>query len=125
MKNLISRLAGSLMAIALLASGCATTGVGSAGRQAGAQLPVSEQTPKNETEQRAKVHTELGALYFVDGRAAVALEEARIALSVDANYAPAYNLLGLVHMSLNEPGLAEGNFRQALRIAPGENYCLL
>lgn len=120
MKNLISRRAGSLMAIALLASGCATTGVGSADSQAGAQLPVSEQTPKNETEQRAKVHTELGAMYFVDGRAAVALEEARIALSVDANYAPAYNLLGLVHMSLNEPGLAEGNFRQALRIAPGD-----
>nr|QLG20390.1 type IV pilus biogenesis protein PilF [uncultured bacterium]QLG20603.1 type IV pilus biogenesis protein PilF [uncultured bacterium] len=120
MNFLTTRLMGGLIGFALLVSGCATTGVGNSVRQEGAQLPVSEQTPKNETQQRAKVHTELGALYFVDGRAAVALEEARIALSVDANYAPAYNLLGLVHMSLNEPRLAEENFRQALRIAPGD-----
>lgn len=120
MRNLTARLAGASMVIVLLVSGCATTGAGPADRQEGAQLPVSEQTPKSETQSRAKVHTELGALYFADGRAAVALEEARIALSVDSSYAPAYNLLGLVHMSLNEPKLAEENFRQALRIAPGD-----
>jgi type IV pilus assembly protein PilF len=48
------------------------------------------------------------------------MEEARIALSADSNYAPAYNLLGLTHMVLNESRLAEDNFDMAMRLAPGD-----
>jgi type IV pilus assembly protein PilF len=55
---------------------------------------------------------------MLDGRYAIAMEEARIALSADSNYAPAYNLLGLTHMVLNEPRLAEDNFDMAMRLAP-------
>jgi Tfp pilus assembly protein PilF len=55
-------------------------------------------TAATDQQQRAKVHTELGSLYLLDGRSAIALEEARIAIAADANYAPAYNLLGLTHM---------------------------
>lgn len=101
-------------------AGCTTTGVGPASQREGAKQAVSESTPKNEGQQRAKIHVELGALYLVDGRPAVAMEEARIALSADPSYAPAYNLLGLVHMGLGEPKLAEENFRQALQLAPGD-----
>jgi type IV pilus assembly protein PilF len=57
---------------------------------------------------------------MLDGRYAIAMEEARIALSADSNYAPAYNLLGLTHMVLNEPRLAEDNFDMAMRLAPGD-----
>lgn len=103
--------------IALLLGGCAITGGGSG---QGAQQAVSAQPAESEQEKRAKVHTELGSLYMLDGRSAVALEEARIALSADPNYAPAYNLLGLIHMGLNEPRLAEGNFEKALKLAPGD-----
>lgn len=101
----------------LLLAGCTTIGPGSG---QGAQQAVSAQPAEGEQQQRAKVHTELGSLYMLDGRSAIALEEARIALSADPNYAPAYNLLGLTHMVLNEPRLAEDNFQRALRLAPGD-----
>ncbi|MCX7156758.1 MAG: type IV pilus biogenesis/stability protein PilW [Rhodocyclales bacterium] len=101
----------------LLLAGCTTTGFGSG---QGAQQAVSAQPAESEQQQRAKVHTELGSLYALDGRSAIALEEARIALSADPNYAPAYNLLALTHMSLNESRLAEDNFQKALNLAPGD-----
>ncbi|MDP1612607.1 MAG: type IV pilus biogenesis/stability protein PilW [Sulfuritalea sp.] len=101
----------------VLLAGCTVTGGGSG---QGAQQAVSAQPAASEQQQRAKVHTELGSLYMLDGRAAIALEEARIALSADSGYAPAYNLLGLTHMSLNETQLAEENFRKAMSLAPGD-----
>lgn len=110
----------TVLGAALSIGGCTSTGTGPAAMKEGAEQAVSERTPGNEMQQRAKVHTELGALYLLDGRSAVALEEARIALSADSNYAPAYNLLGLTHMTLNEPHLAEENFEKALRLAPGD-----
>jgi type IV pilus assembly protein PilF len=107
----------SILAFALvwLLTGCVTTATGP-----GAQQAVSAQPAQGEQQQRAKVHTELGSLYMLDGRSAIALEEARIALSADSNYAPAYNLLGLTYMVLNENRLAEENFETALRMAPGD-----
>lgn len=98
-------------------AGCASTSGPPAMRE-GAERAVSERAPASDTQQRAKVHTELGSLYLLDGRPAVALEEAKIALNADSGYAPAYNLLGLTHMNLNEPKLAEENFGKALRLAP-------
>ncbi|TRZ91738.1 MAG: type IV pilus biogenesis/stability protein PilW [Rhodocyclaceae bacterium] len=105
------------LGLAVMLAGCTATGPGSG---QGAQQAVSAQPAESEQQQRAKVHTELGSLYMLDGRSAIALEEARIALAVDPNYAPAYNLLGLTHMVLNESRLAEDNFQQALRLAPGD-----
>lgn len=100
--------------------GCTATGGGSSSWGEGARPPASAEAPTTEARQRAKVHTELGSLYLQDSRFAVALEEARIALAADSDYAPAYNLLGLTHMFMNEPRLAEENFMRALRSAPGD-----
>lgn len=105
------------LGLAVLLAGCTVTGSG-AGE--GARQAASAQPPENDQQQRAKVHYELGSLYMLDGRWAIALEEARIALSADPNYAPAYNLLGLTHMAMNEPRLAEDNFEKALSLAPGD-----
>lgn len=107
------------LCMALLLAGCTATG-GGLGSGEGAQQPTSSKPAENEQQQRAKVHTELGSLYMLDGRYAIAMEEARIALAADSNYAPAYNLLGLIHMVLNEPRLSEENFGMALRLAPGD-----
>lgn len=103
--------------MALLVAGCTAIGGGSG---QGAQQAVSAKPAESEQQQRAKVHTELGSLYMLDGRSAIALEEARIALSADPNYAPAYNLLALTHMGLGEARLAEDNFQKALSLAPGD-----
>lgn len=107
-----------LAAAATFITGCTVTGFGGGGE--GARQPMSLEAPGNEARERAKVHTELGALYLQDGRFAIAMEEARIALAADAGYAPAYNLLGLTHMYLGENKLAEEHFEQALNTAPGD-----
>jgi len=97
-----------------------------------AQSPASSSTQANTVEtgtmtgeagdprNRARVHTELASAYFERGNMGVALEELRIAISADANYAPAYNVLGLVHMDLRENAVAQQHFERGLRIAPND-----
>lgn len=81
---------------------------------------MSQQTLTTDAQRRAKNHTELGVLYLQQGRHAIALEEARIALESDSTYAPAYDLLGLTHQDLRESALAEQHFLHGLRLAPGD-----
>ena len=105
----------SILAVAtVLMAGCA--GIA----QHEPEEPVLQQPATSEASQRAKVHTELGSLYLMRGNLGVALEEARTAISADANYAPAHNLMGLVHMQLRENQLAERSFERALALAPAD-----
>lgn len=69
---------------------------------------------------RAKIHTELGAMYFQGGNMAVALDELRIALNVDSSYYPALSVRGLVYAALKEYARAEDDFQRALSIAPND-----
>jgi len=71
-------------------------------------------------EKSAKTHTELGSLYLQAGNLAVALEEARLAAATDPTYAPALNLLGIVHLMLNEMPQARASFERAVQLAPGD-----
>jgi len=73
-----------------------------------------------EPRNRARLHTELAALYFGRGNMNVALEELRTAVRADANYAPAHSMFGLVYMELKENRLAEDSFERALRLSPNE-----
>ena len=100
----------------LVLAGCA----GAPSNPVSSEQAVSQQVAHGDARNRAKVHTELGSLYLQDQRFAVAIEEARIALAADSSYAPAYSLLALVHMFLQENGVAEENFRRALSLAPGD-----
>ncbi|MDO8931458.1 MAG: type IV pilus biogenesis/stability protein PilW [Rhodocyclaceae bacterium] len=107
--------------LCLLAALSACAGAPSSGLRGGSsEQAVSQQTSTTDAQQRAKIHTELGSLYLQDQRFGVALEEGRIAISADSAYAPGYNLLGLVHMYLQEQSAAEENFLKALRLAPGD-----
>lgn len=76
----------------------------------------SSSDPRN----RARIHTELGAIYFQGGNMAVALEELRIALNADSSYFQAYSIRGLVYGALKEYSKAEADFRMALSIAPND-----
>jgi type IV pilus assembly protein PilF len=67
---------------------------------------------------RAKVHTELAALYYGRGNMAVAREELRIAAAADPNYSLTYSIFGLVYMELREHKLAQENFERGLRLSP-------
>lgn len=84
---------------------------------ASASEPESMAAISGDARKSARIHTELGALYFQEGNLAVALEELRVATSADSSYAPAYNVRGLVHMDLRENDEAERDFRQALSLA--------
>ena len=80
--------------------------------------PADKQTsgkPKD-IHTRAKLHTELGALYFQNGNLIVALEELTIATSINPNYAPAYSTRGLVLYYLKEFDSAEKDFQRALNL---------
>ena len=77
--------------------------------------PLSSSTPKD-VHTRAKLHTELGSLYFQNGNLIVALEELTIAISINPNYAQAYSTRGLVLYYIKELESAEQDFQRALSL---------
>ncbi len=85
-------------------AGCATR---SSGSGSGQDRPVNAS---------AKVHTELAGLYYERAQLGIALAELELALQADHNYAPAYGVRGLVHMSLREDKEAEEDFRHSLSL---------
>jgi len=110
----------SLLLAALIVSACATLpGAGDAG-SAAISRPLSDVSPSTPAESRARVHVDLGMAYFEIGRYDVALDEARIALNDSPDYAPAYHLLGLAYMLIEQHAPARQSFEQALRHAPGD-----
>lgn len=91
----MNRLIVMLFSLALLAA-CSTTSDNSQGFKS------------------AKVHTELAGLYYQRGQLGIALDELKNAMNADSDYAPAYNVRGLVNMALREDKNAEEDFKHSL-----------
>ena len=72
--------------------------------------------PGSRAHTSAKLHTELAGSYYERLQLGVALGEIDKALQADRNYAPAYNMRGLIHMDLREYKEAEEDFQQSLRL---------
>ena len=70
---------------------------------------------------RARIHTDLAGNYLEIRNLGVALEEAGIAQRSDPTFAPAYNIAALIYIEMQDDRKAEENFRQALRISPGDS----
>lgn len=85
-----------------------------------ADRPVADMPVSGKGEATAKVHVELGVAYLQLGNYAVALDEARVALQNQSNYAPAYHLMGLVYMAIDDANAAREHFLRALEIAPND-----
>ena len=104
--RLLSRtgLLGGILFVMGLA-GCATQPASSSGPQ-----------PTTHSQASAKVHTELAASYYERTQLGVALEEVGKALRAEPNYAPAYNVRGLVNMALHEDRQAEEDFQHSLQL---------
>ena len=77
--------------------------------------------PRNAAENRARIHTELGAAYYGVGQMAVAIQELKEAIKADPGYGPAHSQLGLVYMTLNEDAAAQQSFERALKIDPTDS----
>jgi type IV pilus assembly protein PilF len=118
MSTTSSRLWMGVLLVAL-AAGCKTTTT----TVAGVEVPVATKS-EADPRKRAEIRTELASTYYREGRLAVALEEAKRAVQIDARYAPAHGLLGLIYMDIGDRGEAEANFGRALRLEP-ENSDIL
>lgn len=94
----------ALFLLALGFAGCATQPLGSSGQ------------PATQSQASAKVHTELAAQYYERNQLGVAMDELEKALRAESNYAPAYNVRGLVNMALHEDKQAEEDFQRSLRL---------
>ncbi|MGQ0579956.1 MAG: type IV pilus biogenesis/stability protein PilW [Betaproteobacteria bacterium] len=105
----MNRLA-TIVLVAVLA-GCATPG----------QKSAADDPTRAAMRERARIHTELGALYAGAGQMKTAVDEFKEALAADPDYGPAHNQLGLVYMSLGEDRLAQASFERALRIDPNDS----
>lgn len=103
---------GGLLGLLLLA-GCATTQT-----PPNAVDSYTASNPANDTpaRHRARIHTELGSGYYVQGMMAIALEELKQASEIDPAFAPAHNGLGLVYAALREDALAEASFKRSLQL---------
>ena len=106
-----------LLAVAVLGiSGCAA-GVGTTGMDGGrAEIVTDSDEPV--IRKRARIRMELALGYFEQGKATVALDELKLSLSADPNYAAAYNLRGLIYLQLNDFRFAEESFKKSLLIEP-------
>lgn len=94
-----------MLLLSLLAlAGCATSG----GRSGADQI-------KN-VNASARIHTELAGAYYARAQLGIALGEIATALQADPNYAPAYNMRGLVNMTLREYKEAEQDFQHSLQL---------
>ena len=70
---------------------------------------------------RAQLHTELASGYYERGQMEVALDELNHAVALQPDYAPAYNVYGLVYATIGEDAKAEQSFGRALQLAPGDS----
>ncbi len=92
-------------------AGCATQG----------QKPGPNEQARADVQNRARIHTELGALYAGAGQMKTAIDEFKEALAADPGYGPAHNQLGLVYVTIGEDRLAQTSFERALRIDPNDS----
>lgn len=85
---------------------------------------VPDQAGVSDNAFKAKLHTERAGEYYKVGNYAIALDAAEQALKAVSNYAPAYNMLGLIRMQLGQDDAATLAFDQAMRIAPEDSDVL-
>lgn len=82
--------------------------------------PTNRSQNSGDPKNRARIHTELGAMYFQSGHMAAALDELGIAIKADPGFVSAYSVRGLVYTQLRDYPKAEEDFRYALNLAPND-----
>jgi type IV pilus assembly protein PilF len=105
--GLIPALAGAL-------AGCASAP--ERGNSGKAELTTaSDQTG---AQRKVEIRMQLAVGYYEQGQYSFALDEVKMALLADPQYADAYGMRGLIYQAMGETGLAEDNFVRARKLAP-------
>ncbi|MDI1244121.1 MAG: type IV pilus biogenesis/stability protein PilW [Rhodoferax sp.] len=105
----------------VLVGAALTTGCASAPNSDQAKAGLSDLvTDSDETSdrKRARIRVELAMGYLEQGKTNIALDEVKLALVADPDFADAYSLRGLIYMRLNELPLAQDSFLKALAVRP-------
>ncbi len=97
----------SLFVVCLLVVGCANQ--------------QQQEKDTENTKSRARAHTDLGAVYYQQGKLEIALEEFNTAVKIDPSFASAYNGLGLVNSQLGKDDVADANFRKSIQLEPSDS----
>ena len=88
------------------------------------ETKLPDQSAPSDPAFRAKLHTERASEYFKVGSYGIAIEAAQTAIQHVPGYAPAHNMLGVIHMQLKQDDKAQQAFEQAIRFAPaGSGKC--
>jgi type IV pilus assembly protein PilF len=108
--------------VAMTATTALTGCVGSSGsHSAGASRPdLVTDSDESSARKRARIRVELAVGYLEQGKTSIALDEVKLALAADPDFADAYSLRGLIYMRLNEYALAQDSFLKALSLRPGD-----
>ena len=108
----------SYAALVLLNAACTTTTTTTVSNDGSSKITTNRSTKVTESDlrNRARARTDLAAGYYRNGQLAVALDEARRAAAIDASYAEAHGLLGLIYMDMKEPRDADESFQRALKL---------
>ncbi|MBE0473064.1 type IV pilus biogenesis/stability protein PilW [Rhodoferax sp.] len=99
-----------------LLTGCAST----SGPGANSRADLVTDSDESSDRKRARIRVELAVGYLGQGKTTIALDEVKLALAADPEFADAYSLRGLIYMRLNEFSLAQDSFMKALSIRPGD-----
>lgn len=120
---MIARLAGSLCAVAFLATILAGCESASKTQTPAPPPTVPKPPPIQEAPPpyRAQLHADIAAGFYERGQMQVALQELEEAVKLDASNAKIYNVYGLVYSVLGEDGKAQQNFQQAISLAPNDS----
>ncbi len=112
------RLLGALLVLlgAVLMAGCASAPDSDRSRDSLADLVTD--SDESSDRKRARIRVELAMGYLEQGKINIALDEVKLALAADPDFADAYSLRGLIYMRLNELPLAHESFLKALAVRP-------
>jgi type IV pilus assembly protein PilF len=100
----------------LLLAGCVTTHTDS--NLLGKSMPQTSK--KQQAIDAARVHTELGQRYLLEGDLQSALLKLNMALKFDPNYAPAHTVIAVVYERINNLPEAELHYRKAEQLEPAK-----
>lgn len=101
--------------LAALLNACAGSGGGSG---ASGKAELRTQSDQTVSEKRADIRLQLAIGYYQDGKFEVALDEAKLAIAANPNFADAYGVRALIYTSMGELVLADDNYQRALALAP-------
>ncbi|HAT30526.1 MAG TPA: type IV pilus biogenesis/stability protein PilW [Janthinobacterium sp.] len=98
--------------LAALLSACAS-GPGRSG-----QSELTTSSDQTSAQKRAGIRMQLAVGYYEQGQQEVALDEIKLALQADPDFADAYGMRALIYVAMGQTALAEDNFQRALKLAP-------